>query len=150
MRDDSERVEIEVPPGTLFVRHARCPAGCDLMDLGVPIHGKASIHLVYRHPGGDGHIHMDPFYGRYDNVLEKKLADGAVVEFLCPGCGVSLQSPGDRCGVCSAPMFMLHLPHGGFIEGCERKACFHHKLRLVSGEEEMQRLFDRLVTDNYL
>ncbi len=150
MHDDGERIEIDVPPGSLFVRHARCPAGCDLMDPAVPVHGQPSIHLVFRYPGGEGRIHIDPSYGRYDNVIEGPLADGVVVELFCPRCGVSLQSSTDRCGVCSAPMFVLRLPHGGFVEGCERKGCFHHRLRLVSGEEAMQRLFDRIVTDNYL
>ena len=150
MHDEGERIEIDVPAGSLLVRHARCPKGCDLMDAGVPIHGEPSIHMVFRHAGGEGRIRVDPFYGRYDNVIEGSLADGVVVEFSCPRCGVSLQSASDRCGVCSAPMFVLRLPHGGFVEGCERKACFHHRLRLVSGEEEMQRLFDRVLTDNYL
>ncbi len=150
MRDDGERVEIGVPAGSLLVRHARCPNGCDLMDAASPIHGNASVHLLYRHAGGEGHIRLDPAYGEYDNLLESPLVDGVVVEFFCPGCGVSLQSPSDRCSVCSAPMFVLRLPHGGFVEGCERKACFQHRLRLVTGEEEMQRLFDRVVTDNYL
>jgi hypothetical protein len=150
MPEDREHIEVQVPPGALFVGHARCPAGCDLMDPKVRIHGQPSIHMVFRYSGGEGRIHMDPFYGKFENVLTRELSDGAVVEFLCPHCGVSLQAPDEHCSVCSAPMFVLYLPHGGFVEGCERKACFHHRLRLVSGEEELQRLFDRLVTDNYL
>ena len=150
MPDDRERIEIDVPPGSLVVRHARCPGGCDLMDPGAPIHGRPSIHLLYRDADGEGDIRVDPAYGSFENVADRDLRDGMVVEFFCPKCRVSLRAPGERCGVCSAPMFALHLPHGVVVEGCQRKACFHHKLRLVSDEEEMQRLFDRLVTDNYL
>ena len=143
-------IEIEVPAGRLFVRHARCPRGCDLMDPASPIRGHASVHLAYRGPGGEGHIRLDPAYGEHDNLLESPLAEGVVVEFACPRCGVSLEAPSDRCSLCSAPMFELLLSHGGSVEGCERKGCFHHRLRLVTGEEGMQRLFDRIVTDNYL
>jgi hypothetical protein len=150
MSDRRERIEIDIAPGTLYVRHARCPGGCDLMDPGLPIRGQPSIHLAYRHAGGEGHIRVDSFYGKFENVEDREIPDGAVVEFFCPHCRVSLEASGDRCGVCSAPMFVLHLPHGGVVEACQRKACFHHKLRLVSDEEELQRLFDRLATDNYL
>lgn len=148
--DDPERIEIEIPPGSLFVRHARCPAGCDLMDPGVPIFGHPSIHLLYRHAGGEGHIRLDPFYASYENVLQSTIPDGVVVEFFCPGCGVSLQSAGWRCTVCSAPTFVLHLPQGGFVEGCQRKGCFHHRLRVVSGSEAMQQLIEQLESGNYL
>jgi hypothetical protein len=47
-------------------------------------------------------------------------------------------------------MFMLHLPKGNYVEGCQRSGCYHHKLRIVTGEQMMQRLFDDLEMNSYL
>ncbi len=150
MSDECNRVEVEVPAGTLVVRHARCPKGCDLMDAAVEIRGVPSIHLAYELRGEKGHIHLDPAYGRFENVSDREIPEGSIVQFSCPACGASLQDPQARCSACSAPMFMIHLPKGGFVEGCLRKGCIHHRLRLVTTEQMMQRLFDPVGMDIYL
>ena len=99
----------------------------------------------------DGHVHLDPAYGEFQNLGDRSVPRGAVVELLCPGCGVSLEDPEAVCSICSTSMFVLQLPRGGFVEGCRRKACFHHKLRLVSGDEALQRLFQKVGReDTYL
>ena len=150
MSTDSERIEIEVPQGKIVVRHARCPEGCNLMDPDVKIHGHPSIHLIAELGGRKGHMHLDPVYGSYDNIAEIELGPDDVVEFYCPNCGTSLRDPDTTCAKCSAPMFMLHLPEGSFVEACQRNGCPHHRLRIVTGEQLMQRLFDATGMDSYL
>ena len=150
MTDKRDRIEFEVPAGKLVVQHATCPAGCDLMDSRVKIHGHPAIHLAYAHEGVKGHIHLDPVYGSFDNVRDREIPGGTVASFACPGCGVSLTDPRSFCSRCTAPMFMLHLPKGNFVEGCQRDGCFNHKLHIVTGEQMMQRMFDDLGMDSYL
>ncbi|MCK4303780.1 MAG: hypothetical protein KAY24_06045 [Candidatus Eisenbacteria sp.] len=150
MPADSNRIEFDVPKGTLVVRHAHCPKGCDLMDPEVKIHDNPSIHLVLKHEGKKADIHLDPVYGSHENICEHEVPKGAVVELFCPSCGMSLTDPEATCAKCSAPMFILHLPKGSFVEACQRSGCPHHRVRIVTGEQMMQRLFDEVGMDSYL
>lgn len=150
MSVDCNRIEIEVPRGKVIVRHASCPNGCDLMDPEVKIHDHPSIHLVYSYEGVEGHIHLDPVYGMYENVLDREIPNGIILKFHCPGCNVSLTDPDTTCSKCSAPMFALHLPEGGSVEACQRNGCSGHRMRIVTGEQMMQRLFDDVGMDSYL
>ncbi len=145
-----ERLEVEVPSGKVVISMATCPNGCDLMDHSVQIKGHASIRLEFEYEGKRGPIYLDPVYGGHENVCEEEIPVGAVVEFYCPHCGVSLKDPGATCQDCGAPMFALSLPRGGFVEACQRNGCFFHKLRIVTGEDMMQRLFDDIGMDSFL
>lgn len=150
MSKEREKIEVEVPAGKLVVQHAKCPAGCDLMDGRVKIHDHPSIHLRYEYADRTGSIHLDPVYGSHDNVCEGEIPPGTVVGFFCPGCGTSLTDTGNSCSHCSAAMFTLHLPHGNYVEACQRSGCYHHKLRIITGEQMMQRMFDDVGLDAYL
>ncbi|MFH1144756.1 MAG: hypothetical protein V1774_09460 [Candidatus Eisenbacteria bacterium] len=150
MPEMRHRVEIMVTQGSLVVRHARCPNGCNLMDPEHLIHDHASIVVKATLGEQSGHIRLDPHYGSFENLSEIDVAHGEVVEFACPHCGASLQDPGRRCAQCSAPMFVLHLPKGGFIEVCQRNGCPNHRLQIVTGEQAMQRAFDELGMDAFL
>ena len=59
--------------------------------------------------------------------------NGAIVEFLCPTCNISLTSPDEICQVCSSPTFLGHLPKGGIIEGCLKKGCYFLPLFFAFG-----------------
>jgi hypothetical protein len=150
MPEHRDRIELEVPEGKVVIQHARCPRGCDLMDPEVPIHEHPSIHLLCEFGGKRSHIHLDPVYGSHDNVYQQKIPEGAVVELLCPQCGAGLKDPDTSCAKCSAPMFTLHLPRGSFVEACQRNGCAHHVLRIVTGEQLMERLFNDVGMDAYL
>jgi len=95
-------------------------------------------------------MHLDPVYGSHDNAAEIEIPESAVVELACPSCGVSLRDPESKCAQCAAPMFLLRLPGGGFVEACLRNRCLHHRLHLVTGEQMMQRMFDELGMDAFL
>lgn len=150
MTANRDRIEFEVPAGKLVVQHATCPSGCSLMDPKVMIHDHPAIYLAYAYGAIQGDIRLDPVYGSFDNVCDREIPHGTVVSFTCPSCGTSLTDPESSCSRCTAPMFMLHLPKGNFVEGCLRSGCFHHTLRIVTGEQMMQRMFDDLGMDSYL
>lgn len=150
MSDQGNRIELEIGKGDVVVAHAQCPAGCDLMDPEVKFHGHPSINLAFTYGGQQGSIHLDPVYGRYEKLSDPKIPEGEVVEFTCPHCSISLEETDITCSKCQAPMFSLHLPHGGFVEACERMGCAYHTMRLVTGAQLMQRMFDDLGMDAYL
>lgn len=151
MKKEKIQIEIDIPSKSLNVRHATCPNGHSLVDESVTIHGYPALKVKAVCKGKEGIIYLDPVYGSYDNI-EKNITmrKGDVAEFLCPECGVSLLDPDDTCSTCSAPMFIIHLPHGSFVEGCTRKGCMFHRLKLVSGEQQMGRLFDNSTIDSFL
>ncbi|MFH1277364.1 MAG: hypothetical protein ABIK65_03180 [Candidatus Eisenbacteria bacterium] len=126
-----EKVVVQVPAASLRVEEVRCPKGCDLMDRSVPIHGHPSIALRFSIDDREGTIHLDPHYGTFDNISDIEIPKGKIVELRCPHCGVSLQEEDERCGTCSSPLFALHLPKGGLLEGCLKSGCFYHTLRIV-------------------
>ena len=136
-----ERIEVSVPRGRITIRSARCPAGCDLMAPDTPIHDHPSIGVRMLHGKRKGMIHLDPTYGSYENKSDLDVPDGEEVEFACPHCGVSLVDREERCPSCSAHMFVLHLPGGAIVEGCLRKGCTHHTLRLVDLDAQILRMY---------
>ncbi len=145
-----EKVEVTVPAAALVIRHARCPNGCLLMSPEVPIGGHPSIHVRVRQGGREGDVYLDPAYGSFNHRSDIEIAEGSVVSFSCPQCGVSLEEPDRFCGTCSAPLFVMHLPRGGRIEGCTRKGCFAHRLEVIDLGAQLLRLFEETQMDEYL
>ncbi len=145
-----ESIEIELPSKAIRIQNASCPNGHNLMDHEHKINGYDSVSVLVKYKGHQGKIHLDPVYGSFKNVFEIKVAEGDIVEFFCPHCRVSLIDTHQSCSICSAPMFALHLPHGGIIEGCLRNGCQFHTLKLVSGDELVKRLYESHTLDAYL
>lgn len=135
-----EKVVVQVPAASLRVEDVRCPKGCDLMDPAVPIHGHPSIGIRFSFGDREGTIHLDPNYGTYDNVSDIEIPVGTIVEFRCPHCDASLRDEDERCTTCSSPMFALHLPKGGLLEGCLKSGCFYHTLRIVDPDAHFLRV----------
>ena len=145
-----ELVELALPSKAIRIQHASCPKGHSLMDKEHQINGYDSVSVLVKYQNQQGRIYLDPVYGSFKNVLEIKVDEGGIVEFLCPHCLVSLVDDLQTCSICSAPMFALQLPHGGIIEGCLRNGCQFHTLKLVSGDELVKRLYDSHTLDAYL
>ena len=145
-----EKIEVTIPSKAIRIQNANCPRGCSLMDDEVKIDGHPSILVKAKHMQNEGIIHLDPVYGSFHNISDLELNPEEVFEFFCPHCGVSLTDEGQTCHACSAPMFALHLPHGGIIEACLRNGCLEHSLKLVNGEELLRRLFEDQTLDAYL
>jgi hypothetical protein len=145
------QIEVEVPSQALHVEHASCPAGHSLRDETVQIHGHPALKVNIKCKGKSGVLYLDPIYGSFDNIEKGiKLAKGDLVEMFCPSCGVNLKDAVDTCQLCSAPMFVFHLPKGGIIEGCTRRGCMFHKLKIVDGAEQVSRLFQNSTLESYL
>lgn len=151
MKKEKIQIEIDVPSKKLYVQNATCPNGHSLSDKKVKIHDHPSLKVKIVTNKKEGFLYIDPLYGSYDNI-EKNVTmhDGDVAEFFCPECGVSLMDPDTNCSICSSQMFIFHLPHGSFVEGCTKKGCMFHKLKLVSGEQQMGRLFDDSTLESFL
>ena len=150
MKKSKEKIELEVPAKTLHIIHAKCQNGCDLMDTSVTINGFPSILVTVKYKKQEGKINIDPVYGSFENIWEFDVPAGEIVELHCPKCGVSLTEKSETCNVCTAPMFVLHLPQSAIIEACLRKGCFEHTLKLVQPEDLLKRLFDEHMLDAYL
>lgn len=149
METDCNRVEFEVPRGQVVVRHATCHNGHDLMDENVKINEHPSISLKIGLDGKTGTIHLDPVYGSFNNICDIEVPPKSVTHFSCPACDESLCED-ETCSKCSAPLFVLQLPGGGIVEGCSRNGCNQHNMRIVTGEQQMNRLFNEIGMDSFL
>lgn len=150
MSKKKEIVAIEIPSKALRIQHASCPNGHSLMDHEHKINGYSSVTVVVNYKNQTGQIHLDPIFGSFKNVSEINVPEGEIVDFLCPICKESLTDKGQHCNMCSAPMFAMHLPQGGIVEGCLRNGCQFHNLKLVSGDELVRRLYESHTLDAYL
>jgi hypothetical protein len=142
---DKEKIEIEVDISKhpLYVQHPTCSKGHSLSCETVKIHDYPSIKVKARYNDNEGFIYIDPIYGSFDNIIEgMHVPEGELLELFCPECGESLTSQGETCQVCLSPMFVFHLPNNGIVEGCLKKGCMFHKLKIVDGEEQVARLFE--------
>jgi hypothetical protein len=135
-----ERIIIDVTTQKLHVEHARCLNGHTLMDPEVHIGGFPSIKVILQYGNLKGLVHLDPVYGSFHNLSDVDIPEGVVVDMLCPICSTSMQAENDYCEFCYSPMFALHLPKGGYIEGCLKNGCHQHKLRLVDIDEQLKSL----------
>ena len=145
------QVELEISPKSVNVQHAYCQNGHSLMDPSVKINGFPAIKVKVKAGGQEGLLFLDPVYGSYNNI-EKGITipKGTVVEMFCPECGESLSDDSEVCQVCSSPMFVFHLPKESIIEGCLKKGCMFHKLKIVDGEHQMMRLFENSTLESFL
>ncbi len=145
------QVEVEVPSKSFTVEHVSCPNGHSLCDDKVKIHDKPSIKVKARYKDQDGYMFLDPVYGSYDNIEKGiSLPKGAVVELFCPECGMSLTDPSETCQLCSSPMYIFHLPKGSIVEGCLKKGCMFHKMKIVDAEQQIARLFEDNTLESFL
>jgi len=152
MKDNRRENEIviSIPSKTVRLQHVACPKGCNLIEPGVRIEENPSIAVSVHYGGREGPLYLDPRYGSYENKYDFEIPDGAVVRLFCPHCGEDLTDPDATCTLCSAPMFLLNLPRGGILEGCLRKGCVGHRLKIVDVEEQFLRLFNDGILDSYL
>ncbi len=145
------QIEVEVSAKSLHVNHATCPNGHLLQDEKTKIHGDPALKVAIKLKGKSGILYIDPVYGRYDNIEEDiTLKHGDVVEMYCPECGVDLIDANEICQSCSSPMFIFQLPRGGIVEGCSKKGCLFHKLKIVDAEKQVSRLFENSTMESFL
>jgi hypothetical protein len=145
------QIEVEVSSQKLEVKHATCPKGHQLRDDTKNIHGHSALKVKVKFKEEEGILYLDPIYGSYDNIEEGiKLPKGGVVEIFCPECGVSLKDATDTCQMCSSPMFVFNLPNGGIVEGCLKKGCVYHKMKIVDAEKQISRSFENNTLESYL
>jgi len=136
-------IEIDFSPDGLHIDHPTCSNGHSLRCENVRIHDFPSIKVKANVNDDKGFIYIDPIYGSFDNILEGlNIPEGSVAELFCPECGESLTDPSESCKICSSPMFIFHLPNQSIVEGCLRKGCMFHELKIVDVDQQITRLFE--------
>lgn len=136
-------VEINVSPTGLHIEHPTCSKGHSLRCDKVKIHNYPSIKVKAKASGEKGFMYIDPIYGSFDNIIEgMKISEGSLVELFCPECNENLTMHGDSCKICSSPMFVFHLPNKSIVEGCLRKGCMFHELKIMDVDQQLTRLFE--------
>lgn len=145
------QIEVEVPSKKIHVEHVYCSNGHSLCDKEKKINGYPAIKVKVVHGNQEGIMYLDPVYGSFNNIEEGiKLAKGEIVEFYCPECGVNLKDPDETCQLCASPMFVFQLPGGGIVEGCLKKGCHYHKMKIIDAEQQIARLFENDSLESYL
>ena len=152
MKDKEKlQIEVEVPSKKIHVEHVYCSKGHSLCDPRKKIHGYPAIKVKAKYENQEGILYIDPVFGSYDNIEEKiNIPKGGIVEFFCPECGVSLRDKESTCQLCASPMFVFHLTKGGIIEGCQKKGCLYHRMKIVDAEQQISRLFENGTLESYL
>lgn len=145
------QIELEVASKVLEVKHVTCPKGHPLFDDEVKFEGHPSIKLKVKYKDKTGFIYLDPVYGSYNKIEEGiTIPEKAVVEFFCPECNVSLTDKHYNCQLCASPLFVLNLPKQSVVEGCLKKGCMYHKMKIVYAEQHLKRLFENSTLESYL
>jgi len=139
-----EKLIVEIPPESICIKDASCPNGHSVMDPDYTMGNAPSIKLLLiSSTGVEATVHVNPWYGNFDVDSTPLLKDGEVYEICCPTCRTLLKSEEqERCTFCGARMFGLSLPRGGIVEGCCRKGCHNHRLKVVDISSQLARLFD--------
>ena len=82
-----------------------------------------------------GKLHLSSIWGDYSHSMEGvSVAEGEMVEMLCPYCHESLMSD-EICADCGATTTMLGISQG-FVKICNRRGCKMHLKFLLTGGEE--------------
>lgn len=143
VKKEKIEVEISVASKSLNVKNPKCPNGHLLVSDEKNIGGFPSIKVNAKIGDREGIIFLDPVYGSYGHIYDSiEIKDGEITEFFCPECGTSLTDKHENCRLCSSPLFVFQLPKGSIAEGCLKKGCHFHKIRIVDSEEQMSRHFE--------
>ena len=137
-----ERLTVEVPSEALSIKSCCCPQGHSLIDQEHLMDGEPSIRLLIQNGGESGVIHLHPRYGNFEVECSFELKDGEVYDLLCPTCTKSVRGEEERCIFCGAPMFVLTLPRSGQVQGCTRRGCHNHKLKVIDLNAQLAELFE--------
>jgi hypothetical protein len=125
--------------GTSFI--VRCPhCNRSLMDYSKLIMGKPSIKLCVKSGNNTGILNLCSIYGCYEKQCDIDLADGDIVELMCPECKNSLKSK-SLCDICGAPLFVVEIESGGKLQNCSRSGCRKHRVVFEDIYDELMRYF---------
>ena len=102
------------------IRKATCQNNHSLIDTTHKIEGMPSIKVKTKYKGNEGYIHIDPIYGGQRHHFGIQLLKNETINLHCCECDVSLVHPDKKCPECGSPVYILHTPDQGMIEGCTR------------------------------
>lgn len=113
-----------------FPISVNCPrCNHSLMDFKHMIDGYPSIRMTISFERKHCSLSLSSIYGSYNIICEEEIPLDAVINFFCPHCYGTLQSP-MNCPECGAPMIPLIVQGGGIHQICSRRGCKEHRLDL--------------------
>ncbi len=117
-------VAVRVPPrGNAQIRAAFCPEGCQLTDDRTRIRNMPAVTVNFKDELGRGVIHLDPVYGNTNHVFSRDARLRSLLQIGCPKCEASLIKDGEKCPLCSAPLFYVRSHRGSEAYWCSRRGC---------------------------
>ncbi len=123
----------------MLLLEVTCPNCGDLLTEGRRVHLDAYVKETHQ----DGEVFLSAIFGDYAIETELEIPKGAVAEFRCPTCDMSimLNTP---CKLCDAPLASLNLREGGYLEFCSRRGCTGHALGGFGDIDQMISLVNRM------
>jgi predicted RNA-binding Zn-ribbon protein involved in translation (DUF1610 family) len=123
----------------MLLLDAVCPNCSATLTEGQKVH----LDGYVRETNQDGTIYLSAIFGDYTVETDLPIPEGAVAEFRCPACDVSimLQMP---CRLCGAQMASVNLRPGGVLEFCSRRGCKGHALGGFGDVNQMMSLVNTM------
>ena len=132
--------------GHAAIRGATCARGCDLLDPEVRVAGLPAIRVTRNCAGRQDLLHLDPIYGRFNQVAGHPCDEGALATYECPRCRISLHEQALRCERCAAPLFSVQVPGLDRVLWCTRNGC-HYSHWVPMDAAEPRRVAEIVVED---
>ncbi len=111
------------PYGIAHIKKATCPKRHSLMDNEVKIDGMPSIKVKVISNGKEGIIHLDPIYGKHNNIYNLDFKITKETKFVCPECNTSLIEADKTCPHCGSPVLAFEVEGQGIYELCSSENC---------------------------
>lgn len=123
----------------LLLLETACPNCGAALTEGQMVHLDAYVPELNQ----DGAVYLSAIFGDYSVRTDLPIPEGAIAEFRCPVCDVSimLEVP---CRLCGAPMASLNLRPGGVVEFCSRRGCKAHALGGFGDVNQMMALINSM------
>lgn len=106
------------PYGVAQVKRATCPKRHSLIDNEVKIDGMPSLKVKVISNGNEGIIHLDPVYGKHNNIFNLDFKITKETKFVCPDCNSSLVETDKTCPLCGSPILAFEVEGQGVYEVC--------------------------------
>jgi two-component system NtrC family sensor kinase len=106
------------PYGIAQVKKATCPKRHSLIDNEVKIDGMPSLKVKVVSNGNEGLIHLDPVYGKHNNIYNLDFKVTKETKFVCPDCNLSLVQTEKVCPKCGSPILVFEVEGQGIYEVC--------------------------------
>lgn len=135
------------PVGIAQVKGATCKNNHNLIDNNHKIEGVPSIKVKAEAKGIEGEVYIDAIFGKHQNQYNLPIHNNEILKLYCTECSVPLFDDKRECPVCKAPLYQMHTPGKGTLNGCTRFGCTWQKWDFVDEQKEY-RFIQIIFSDN--